>query len=154
MITGDNGPTAEAMASRLGISEVRSELLPEEKSRIVEDYRARLGSVAMVGDGINDAPALAAAEVGIAMGTAGSDLAVEAAEIAIIGDNPAHVPRAISLARRTLGIIKFNIIFAIVTKFIFMALAWLGWATLWMAVVADMGVSLLVIGNALRLLRR
>lgn len=154
MLTGDNNRTAETIAEQLGIRHVESQLLPEEKSKLVEKYRRKYGSVAMVGDGINDAPALALADVGIAMGTGGSDLAIEAADVAIIGDNPQMVPKSIRLSRRTLGIIKFNIVFSLLVKFIFMILAGLGLVTLWMAVFADMGTSLLVIANSLRLLKK
>lgn len=154
MLTGDNRPSAEYMARQLGIDKVESGLLPHDKSKLVSEYQNRLGSVAMVGDGINDAPALASADVGIAMGTGGSDIAIEAADVAIIGDNPAMVPKAIGLSKRSLNIIKFNIVFALATKFVFMVLASMGFATLWMAVAADMGTSLLVIANALRLLRK
>jgi Cd2+/Zn2+-exporting ATPase len=154
MLTGDNQPSAEYMARQLGIDKFESGLLPHDKNRQVAEYQSRLGSVAMVGDGINDAPALASADVGIAMGTGGSDIAIEAADVAIIGDNPAMVPRAIGLSKRALNIIKFNIVFALATKFVFMVLASMGLATLWMAVAADMGTSLLVIANSLRLLRK
>ncbi|HDS01757.1 MAG TPA: cation-translocating P-type ATPase [candidate division Zixibacteria bacterium] len=154
MLTGDNARTAESIAEQLGIRHVESQLLPEEKSKLVQKYREKYGLVAMVGDGINDAPALALADVGIAMGTGGSDLAIEAADVAIIGDNPKMVPKSIKLSRRTLGIIKFNIVFSLLVKFIFMILAGLGLATLWMAVFADMGTSLLVIANSLRLLQK
>ncbi len=154
MLTGDNARTAASIAEQLGIRHVESQLLPDEKSRLVEKYKERFGSVAMVGDGINDAPALALADVGIAMGTGGSDLAIEAADVAIIGDNPQMVPKSIKLSRRTLGIIKFNIAFSLLVKFVFMILAGFGLATLWMAVFADMGTSLLVIANSLRLLKK
>jgi Cd2+/Zn2+-exporting ATPase len=153
MLTGDNEKTAGTIAGQLGITEFRSQLLPDEKNQLVAEYRDKYESVAMVGDGINDAPALASADVGIAMGTGGSDLAIEAADVAIIGDNLSMVPKAIKLSRRTLGIIKFNIAFALVIKFAFMILAGFGLATLWMAVFADMGTSLIVIFNSLRLLR-
>jgi Cd2+/Zn2+-exporting ATPase len=154
MLTGDNSRTAESIAGQLGIRHVESQLLPEEKSKLVEKYREKYGPVAMVGDGINDAPALALADVGIAMGTGGSDLAIESADVAVIGDNPQMVPKSIRFSRRTLGIIKFNIVFSLLVKFIFMILAGFGLATLWMAVFADMGTSLLVIANSLRLLKK
>jgi Zn2+/Cd2+-exporting ATPase len=153
MLTGDNRQTAETIATQIGITKVESGLLPADKSRMVREYKTLLGAVAMVGDGINDAPALASADVGIAMGTGGSDIAIEVADVAIIGDNLMMVPRVMRLSRKALGIIKFNIIFALATKFAFMILATMGAATLWMAVLADMGTSLLVIFNALRLLR-
>jgi len=154
MITGDNRPAAQNMANRLGIKNFESELLPVDKNRLVGEYRQRLGYVAMVGDGINDAPALASADVGIAMGTGGSDLAIEAADVAIIGDNLDMVPRAVRLSRKALNVIKFNIVFALAAKAVFLILAGMGLATLWMAVAADMGTSLLVIANSLRLLRK
>jgi Cd2+/Zn2+-exporting ATPase len=153
MLTGDNDKTAGTIAQQLGIRQFRSQLLPDEKSQLVAEYRHKYEAVAMVGDGINDAPALASADVGIAMGTGGSDLAIEAADVAIIGDNLSMVPKTIELSRWTLGIIKFNIAFALIIKFAFMILAGFGLATLWMAVFADMGTSLIVIFNSLRLLR-
>ncbi len=153
MLTGDNRQTAESIAEKVGITNVESELLPDQKSRLVGKYRHKKESVLMVGDGINDAPALAEADVGVAMGTGGSDIAIEAADVAIIGDNLSMVPRAVRLSKRALNIIKFNIVFSLAIKFIFVILAGLGLATLWMAVFADMGTSLLVIANSLRLLR-
>lgn len=153
MLTGDNRTTAQTIASQIGIEHIESQLLPEQKAVIVEKYRQQFKTVGMVGDGINDAPALASADVGIAMGTGGSDMAIEAADVAILGDNLAQIPKIIALSKRTLNIIKFNIVFALTAKFAFMVLAALGLATLWMAVFADTGLSLLVIANSLRLLK-
>jgi Cd2+/Zn2+-exporting ATPase len=153
MITGDNEGTAAAVARELGLDDFRAELLPEEKVGVVRDLAKQHGSVAMIGDGINDAPALAAATVGIAMGAAGSDVAIETADIALMSDDLTRVPWLIRHARRTLRVIKQNIAFALGLKLLFIALAFAGLATLWMAIAADMGASLLVIANALRLLR-
>ncbi|RJP17891.1 MAG: cadmium-translocating P-type ATPase [Candidatus Abyssobacteria bacterium SURF_5] len=151
MITGDNRGTAEAIASQLGI-EYRSELLPQDKvdalRGLVEEYEY----VAMIGDGVNDAPALAASTIGVAMGTAGSDTALETADVALMADDLLKLPFAISLSRKTLAIIKQNIALSILIKLLFLSLAVLGLATLWMAVFADMGASLLVIFNGMRLL--
>lgn len=153
MLTGDNRGTAEAVGKAVGIDSIHAELLPEDKLKVVEKIRQDDGPVAMVGDGINDAPALAAASVGIAMGAAGSDAAVETADIALMSDDLTRLPWLILHAKRSLQVIKQNIVFALSMKAVFMILAILKMATLWMAIAADMGASLLVIFNALRLLR-
>ncbi|MCE5263798.1 MAG: HAD-IC family P-type ATPase, partial [Deltaproteobacteria bacterium] len=153
ILTGDNLGTARAISGKIGADEFRAELLPEEKLKAVEEMKVRYGSVAMVGDGINDAPALAAATLGIAMGAAGTDAAMETADIALMSDDLSRLPWLIRHGRRALGIIRQNIAFALGVKLLFMGLALANLATLWMAIAADMGASLLVIGNALRLLR-
>jgi len=153
MLTGDNARAARAIAQALAIDEVRAELLPEDKVAAVLALKTRHGTVAMVGDGVNDAPALAAADVGIAMGVAGTDAALETADIALMADDLLKLPFAFRLSRRTLRNIKTNIAVAIGLKAAFLVLGVAGLATLWMAVVADMGASLLVIANGLRLLR-
>jgi Cd2+/Zn2+-exporting ATPase len=153
MITGDNAATADRVARGLGLDETQANVLPEEKVDAVRRLVARFGAVAMVGDGVNDAPALAASTVGIAMGAAGSDAAIETADIALMSDDLARLPWLIGHSRRTLRIIQQNIAFALGLKLLFIALAFAGAATLWMAIAADMGASLLVIANALRLLR-
>jgi Cd2+/Zn2+-exporting ATPase len=153
MLTGDRAATAAAVAAELGIEDVRAELLPEQKVGAVSALRAAHGCVAMVGDGVNDAPALAAADVGIAMGAAGSDAALETADVALMADDLLKLPYAIRLGRATLRQVKVNIAIALGLKAVFLVLAVAGAATLWMAVVADMGASLLVIANGLRLLR-
>ncbi|MCX6829432.1 MAG: heavy metal translocating P-type ATPase [candidate division Zixibacteria bacterium] len=152
MLTGDNEGTAQAVAAATGISEYRAELLPQDKVRAVEELVARYNNVAMVGDGVNDAPAMAAATLGIAMGTAGADAAIETADIALISDDLSRLPWLINHSRRVLRIIKQNIWFALGLKALFLGLAIAGLATLWMAIMADMGASLLVIFNSLRLL--
>ena len=152
MLTGDSVRTANAVAAGLGLDDVLSGLLPHEKVMAVEDLERRVGSVAMVGDGINDAPALAAATVGVAMGAAGSDTAMETADVALLGDELDALPFALGLARATVARIRENIAFSIVVKGVFLVLAVLGWATMWMAVFADMGTSLLVTANGMRLL--
>jgi len=154
MLTGDNPETARAIASRLGIGTVYAGLLPEGKVARVREAVGRAKKVAMVGDGINDAPALASATVGVVMGVAGTDVALEAGDVALMGDDLRKLPFAVRLGRRTLGIIRFNVAFALATKALFVVLATLGLATLWMGVAADMGSSLLVIGNSMRLLWR
>jgi Cd2+/Zn2+-exporting ATPase len=152
MVTGDNAGTASAIGRAVGIDEVRAELLPEDKLRVVEDLLAREGNTAMVGDGINDAPALAAATVGIAMGVGGTDTAIETADIALMSDDLSKLPWLIGHAQRTLRVIRQNIAISLGLKVLVMALAVAGLATLWMAIVADMGASLVVISNGLRLL--
>ena len=154
MLTGDNPETAAAVAAEAGVTDVRAGLLPEQKVAAVAALRDRAGAVAMVGDGVNDAPALAAATLGIAMGAAGTDAALETADIALMGDDLSAIPETIRLARRTTRVIWQNIVFSIVVKAIFLVLAPLGLVSLWLAVVADMGTSLLVTGNGLRLYRR
>jgi Zn2+/Cd2+-exporting ATPase len=153
MLTGDNEQTAAAIASHLGIHQWRSELLPADKVTAIEDLKRRYGAVAMVGDGVNDAPALAAADIGIAMGAAGADAALETADVALMADDLLAVPGFFSLGRATVRNIRANIAVALGLKAAFLALAVAGVATLWMAVVADMGASLIVIANGLRLLR-
>jgi Cd2+/Zn2+-exporting ATPase len=153
MLTGDHAVTAERIGAAMDLTDVRAGLLPEDKLSAIRDLKAAYGAVAMVGDGVNDAPALAAADVGIAMGVAGSDAALETADVALMSDELLRIPYAVRLSRSTVRNIQVNIAVAIGLKAVFMALAGLGLATLWMAVVADMGASLLVIANGLRLLR-
>lgn len=153
MLTGDNEGTAKRVATATGADDYKAELLPEDKVAAVEELVKSVGQVAMVGDGVNDAPAMAAATVGIAMGAAGSDAAIETADIALMSDDLMKLPWLIQHSRRTLGIIKTNVAFALGVKFLFLVLAVAGIATLWMAIAADMGASLLVISNGLRLLK-
>jgi len=152
MLTGDGDRVAQAVAQRTGVSEWRAALLPEDKLDAVRELQAD-GAVAMVGDGVNDAPALAAADVGVAMGAAGSDVALESADVALMGDELDRLPEAIGHSRRTLRVIRQNVVASLAVKAVFVVLAPLGLVTLVMAVVADMGMSLLVTLNALRLLR-
>ena len=153
MLTGDSHSTAERIGAELGVDEVRAELLPDDKVKAVDELRRRFGPVAMVGDGINDAPALASADVGIAMGAAGSDAALETADVALMADELLKIPYALRLSRATLRNIQVNLAISVVLKAAFVALAAAGLATLWMAIVADTGASIIVIANALRLLR-
>jgi Zn2+/Cd2+-exporting ATPase len=152
MLTGDNQRTTEQVAGLVGIEEYYAELLPEDKVRVVTQMKESLGRMAMVGDGVNDAPAMASANVSIAMGAMGSDAAIETADIALMSDDLAKLPWLIRHSRRTLGIIKQNIVFSLLVKGFFIGLAFAGIATLWGAIAADMGASLLVIFNGLRLL--
>ncbi|NBD34805.1 MAG: HAD-IC family P-type ATPase, partial [Chloroflexi bacterium] len=153
MLTGDNERTAAAIAAQAGIDEFRANLPPDEKVAAIEALLAEYEQAAMVGDGINDAPALARATVGIAMGGAGTDQALETADIALMADNLDNIPYAIRLSRRTLGIVRQNLGLSLAIKAVVMALALPGLATLWMAVFADVGASLIVILNGMRLLR-
>jgi Cd2+/Zn2+-exporting ATPase len=158
MLTGDNQGTARAVAASLGgtgagVDEVRAEWLPEDKTAAVEERRRAHGAVLFVGDGVNDAPALAAADVGVAMGAGGTDVALETADIALMADDLSRLATTIRLARKAERIIRANIAFSLLTKAVFVILAVLGYATLWMAVAADMGASLLVVMNGLRALR-
>lgn len=153
MLTGDNAGTAAAIAAAVGVDEFRAELLPQQKVEVVHELLAHYGKVAMVGDGVNDAPALAAASVGVAMGAAGTDVALETADVALMADDLSRIPLVVSLSRQTLAIIRQNILFSIIIKLAFIALNFAGLATLWMAVLADTGTSLIVTTNSLRLLR-
>jgi Cd2+/Zn2+-exporting ATPase len=153
MLTGDNETTAQAVARQLGIDEWRAELLPQDKVAAVQELRNAYGPVAMVGDGVNDAPALASADVGIAMGAAGSAAALETADVALMADELMKIPYTIRLSRATVRNIKANLAISIVMKAAFVVAAVAGVATLWMAIVADTGASIIVIANALRLLR-
>ncbi len=152
MLTGDSAAAAAAASAHLGLDEVRSALLPQDKLAAVADLRARHGRLAMVGDGVNDAPALAASDAGVAMGAAGSDAALEAADVALMSPDLRQLPFAIRLGRNATRVIAQNVVLAIAFKVLFLALASVGLANLWMAVIADVGVSLLVIFNGLRLL--
>lgn len=153
MLSGDHTPTARAVATKLEIPNVQAELMPEDKLKVVREVRQQR-PVAMVGDGVNDAPALAASTVGVAMGTVGTDTALETADVVLMSDDLTKLPRAIRLSRRTLGIIKQNIAFSIALKLALVALVFPGWLTLWLAILGDVGATMLVIANALRLLKQ
>ncbi len=152
MLTGDNVKTAQAIAKQVGIAEVRGELLPEDKLTAINALLER-GPVGMVGDGVNDAPALAKSSIGFAMGAAGTDTAIETADVALMQDDLRKLPEFIALSRKTSSILWQNIVFAIGVKVIFFVLTFTGQTSLWLAVFADMGASLLVVFNGLRLLR-
>ncbi|MCT6925533.1 heavy metal translocating P-type ATPase [Metasolibacillus sp.] len=154
MLTGDAPLTAQAIAKNLGITDVRAGLLPEHKLQAVKELQQKYGKVAMVGDGVNDAPALATASVGIAMGGAGTDAALETADIVLMGDDLTKLPYTMRLSKRTLAIIKQNIAFALLLKLVALLLVIPGWLTLWIAIFADMGATLLVVLNSLRLLNK
>jgi len=153
MLTGDGLGTARAIAAQLGVDEFQAELMPEDKVAAVSDLQRRYGTVAMVGDGVNDAPALASADVGIAMGAVGSDAALETADVALMADELLKIPYALRLSRATLRNIKANLAISLVLKAAFVVAAVAGVATLWMAILADTGASVIVVANALRLLR-
>jgi Cd2+/Zn2+-exporting ATPase len=153
MLTGDNQATAEAVASEVGIDDVRAELLPGDKVEAVGALERDVGRVAMLGDGVNDAPALARATIGVAMGAMGTDVAVETADVALMTDDISKFAWLVKHSRRTLRIIRENTVFALAIKVLFVVLTFAGYATLWGAIAADMGASLLVVFNALRLLR-
>jgi Cd2+/Zn2+-exporting ATPase len=156
MLTGDNVHTAEAIAREVGIDEARGNLLPEDKLKTIESLLAngKGGKVGMVGDGINDAPALARADIGFAMGAAGTDTAIETADVALMDDDLRKIPSFVRLSRATAAILTQNIVLALGIKAVFLVLTFTGQTTMWMAVFADMGASLLVVFNGLRLLRR
>ena len=153
MLSGDNQCTADAIARQAGIDEAHGDLLPDDKIARVRELTARFHFVGMIGDGVNDAPAMAAASVGIAMGKAGTDTAIETADMALMQDDLRRVADAILLGRRTVRTIQFNIALALALKALFLILALLGHASLWLAILADTGATLIVIANALRLLR-
>lgn len=153
MLTGDNKGTAKAIGEYVGVKSIQSELLPQDKLDYIKELRNKYGKVAMVGDGVNDAPALASATVGIAMGGAGTDTALETADIALMADDLKKLPFTIRLSRKALTIIKQNITFSLTIKLLALLLVIPGWLTLWIAIFADMGATLLVTLNGLRLLR-
>lgn len=153
MLSGDNQRTADAIARQVGIDEALGDLLPEQKLDRVRELRAQHRQVGMIGDGVNDAPAMALANVGIAMGAAGTDTALETADMALMQDDLGQVAEAIRLGRRTVRIIQANIAFALVVKAMFLILAVVGYTSLWLAILADTGATLVVIANALRLLK-
>ncbi|MEP9374008.1 heavy metal translocating P-type ATPase [Mesorhizobium sp. KR1-2] len=152
MLTGDNRAAATSVARQVGIDTVKAELLPDQKVEAIDELAKRHSMVAMIGDGVNDAPAMARAHFGIAMGAIGSDAAIETADIALMTDDLSKVPWLIRHSRRAMGVIRQNIVFALGVKALFVALTAIGIATMWGAIAADVGASLLVVGNALRLL--
>lgn len=156
LLTGDNFDTAKTIAQEAGITEIKAQLLPTEKSQAIQALKERIGKglVAMVGDGINDAPALATADIGIAMGQAGTDIAMDAADIVIMNDDLGNIPKLIQLSKDTFCILTQNIVFALGVKVLFIVLALMGLASMWMAVFADIGTTLIVLFNGLRMLRK
>jgi Cd2+/Zn2+-exporting ATPase len=153
MLTGDHADSARAVAEAVGVDEHHAVLLPEEKYERVRALRGSADAVMMVGDGVNDAPALAAADIGVAMGAAGSDAALETADVALLSDELLKLPDALRLARATVRNVKTNVVVSLLLKAAFLVMAITGSATLWMAVLADTGASVIVVANALRLLR-
>jgi Cd2+/Zn2+-exporting ATPase len=153
MLTGDNQDTAAAIAQQSGLADFQAEMLPADKVKAIEDLVARFGQVAMIGDGVNDAPAMARATLSIAMGAAGSDAAIETADVALMSDDLSKLPWLIRHSRRTLRVIRQNITFSLLVKAVFVVLTFAGHASIWAAIAADMGASLLVIFNGLRLLK-
>jgi Cd2+/Zn2+-exporting ATPase len=152
MLTGDSQGVAAEIAREAGIADFHAHLLPQEKLSKIKDLRSQ-GATMMVGDGINDAPALAAADVGVAMGAAGSDTALESADIALMADDLSQLPFLLRLSRRALATIRFNIWFAVAVKLLAVALVFPGWLTLWLAIMADTGAAVLVTLNGMRLLK-
>jgi Cd2+/Zn2+-exporting ATPase len=153
MLTGDNSATAKTIAAEAGIEDAKGNMLPEDKLTAIKEFQAKYGATAMTGDGINDAPALAQADIGFAMGGAGTDTAMEAADIVIMNDDLRRIPETIRLSRKTHTVLWQNISVALGIKAIFMVLALMGTATMRMAVFADMGATLIVVANGLRLMR-
>ncbi|HBV22334.1 MAG TPA: cadmium-translocating P-type ATPase [Jeotgalicoccus sp.] len=153
MLTGDNHSTAAAISKHVGVTDVQSELMPEDKLNVINKLKEKYKHVGMVGDGVNDAPALAASTVGIAMGGAGTDTALETADVALMGDDLRKLPFTVKLSRKTLNIIKANITFAIAIKVLALLLVIPGWLTLWIAILSDMGATILVALNSMRLMR-
>ena len=153
MLTGDSHPTATAIARQLPVRDVSAELLPWQKLVAIQDLVKAHGNVLMVGDGVNDAPALASATAGIALGGAGTDVALETADVVLMGDDLSKIPAALQLSRRTMTVIKQNIALSLGIKLLVLVLTLFGLTYLWMAILADVGATILVAGNGLRLLR-
>lgn len=153
MLSGDNQRTVDAISKQVGIDEAQGDLLPDDKIARVKELTAAHKFVGMIGDGVNDAPAMAAATIGIAMGGAGTDTAIETADIALMKDDLSKVAEAVLLGRRIVRIIQSNIAFALIVKAAFLILAFTGYTSLWLAILADTGATLVVIANALRLLK-
>lgn len=153
VLSGDNQKTVDALCKIAGVDEGKGDLLPEDKVTEIKKLSERFANVAMVGDGVNDAPALASATIGVSMGAAGTDSAIETSDVSLMQDDLSQLPKAIAHGRRVLRVIQFNIAFAILTKLVFLILAVIGYSNLWLAVAADMGASILVTLNALRLLK-
>jgi Cd2+/Zn2+-exporting ATPase len=153
ILTGDNQNTADAIGVQVGIKDVRGNMLPEDKLNVIDELIKRYGVVGMVGDGINDGPALAKSSIGFAMGAAGTDIALETADVALMKDDLRRIPLFMALSQKTSRLLKQNISISIGIKLIFLILNFASLATLWMAVFADMGASLIVVFNGLRLLK-
>lgn len=158
MLTGDRKETAQAIASEIGIDEIRAELLPQDKvsevEHLIQEETSGGGKVGFVGDGINDAPVLMRSDVGFAMGSLGSDAAIEAADIVIMDDDIRKIPKTVKIARRTMAIVKSNIAFALIVKAVILVLSAVGLASMWAAVFGDVGVSIICVLNSMRALRR
>ena len=153
MLSGDNQRTVDAIAKEVGLDQARGDLLPDDKVAAIKALRREHHIVGMVGDGVNDAPAMATATVGFAMGAVGTDAVIETADIALMEDNLGKIAETIRLGQRTMAIIRFNITFALGLKALFLVLALTGHTSLWLAIMADTGATLLVVANSLRLLR-
>ena len=153
MLTGDSRKVAENVANELGVDEVRAELLPADKVTEVEKLLESDGPLAFVGDGINDAPVLSRADVGIAMGALGSDAAIEAADVVLMDDKPSKIPEAMNIARKTMRIVRQNIIVSLTVKGLVLIITAIGMGNMWYAVFADVGVLILAVLNAMRALK-
>ena len=153
MLTGDRAAVAERIGAHIGVDDIRAELLPQDKSSAIAAYQQAGERIMVVGDGINDAPALALANVGVAMGMGGTDIALDSADMALMRDDLAVLPRVIRLSRRTVAIIRQNITLSLITKILALVLGVFGFVSLWIAVIVDVGTSVIVTLNGMRLAR-